>query len=85
MQVRILGLRSEATRSQTTSFSRQLQSVGSSTGMTKGQALDPKSRQAQELAELQQMNEQLKKMGCKTFDLTAELQQTDYRVTPRPR
>lgn len=85
MQIRILSLRTEGQRSRTTAFSRELQSMGSSVGVTDGKSLDRDSRMARELAELRAMNQQLKQKGCKTYDLDAELKQKDFRVTPRPR
>lgn len=83
VQIRILSLRSSGMRSQTTSLSRGLNSVTSAVGMSEGQVEAPDSRQARELAELQEMNARLKTLGCKSFDLDAALKDTNGG-TPKP-
>lgn len=85
MKIWILSLRSDNSRSETSSLSRGLQSFGTGVGMTSGSAPDPKGSRAQKLARLEQYNNKLKELGCKSFDLQAELQQTDMRIMPRPK
>ncbi len=84
MQVMILSLRSENQRSETTSIARQMQSIGSSFGSA-AKPMDLNSRTARDLADLKASNAKLKAMGCKTYDLEAELAQTDMSVTPKAR
>lgn len=85
MQVRILSLRAETSRTQPTLLSRGLQVFSTSVGATDGGSESPDGRHARELAELNAMNARLKELGCKSYDLEAELQQTDPSGTPRPR
>lgn len=85
MQVRILSLRSERQRTQTTALSRNLQAVGSTLGLSEGAAASPSEHQSEELAKLKAYNARLAELGCKTYDLDKELAETDMRSTPRPR
>lgn len=85
MKVWILSLRGDNARTQTSTLSRGLQTFGTGIGMTSGSAPDPKGNRAQQLARLEQYNNKLKEMGCKSYDLQAELQQTDMRIMPQPR
>lgn len=85
MQVRILSLRSASLRSSPTLLSRGLQSVSASLGATEEVPEDTRVQQGERFAELQAMNARLAELGCKTYDLEAELQQTDPGETPRPR
>ncbi len=85
MKVWILSLRGDGSRSDTSALSRGLQSFGTGIGMTSGSAPDPKGSRAQKLARLEQYNNKLREMGCKSFDLQAELQQTDMRIMPQPK
>lgn len=82
MQVRILSLRSENKRSQPTSLAKQFESLGSSFGGSK-KPEETGTRAARDLADLHASNAKLKSMGCKTYDIEAELAQTDMSVTPR--
>ncbi len=85
MKVWILSLRGEGARSETSSLSKGLQYFGTGVGMTSGSAADPEGNRAKKLARLEQYNNKLKEMGCKSFDLQAELQQTDMRIMPKPK
>lgn len=85
MKIWILSLRGDNSRSETSSLSRGLQSFGTGVGMTSGSATDPKGSRAQNLSRLEQYNNKLKEMGCKSFDLQAELQQTNMQIMPQSR
>lgn len=84
MKVWILSLRSENSRTSTSSLSQGLQFFGTGVGMTAGSAADPEGTVASKLAQLESYNNKLKEMGCKSYDLQAELQQTDMSIMPRP-
>lgn len=85
MKVWILSLRGEGARSGTSSLSKGLQYFGTGVGMTSGSAADPEGNRAQKIARLESYNNKLKELGCKSYDLQAELQQTDMRVMPQPK
>lgn len=85
MQVRILSLRSEGLRTQPSALSRGLNTATTAVGLSEGLGVDPGTRQARELQELERYNTRLQELGCKSYDLQKELQQTDLLVTPRPR
>ena len=84
MKVGILSLRGESSRTRTSSLSQGLQFFGTGVGMTAGSAADPTGTAASKLAQLESYNNKLKEMGCKSYDLQAELQQTDMSIMPRP-
>lgn len=83
VQIRILSLRNSGRLSQTTSVSKGVNSVTSMVGMSEGNLEGSSARQARDLAELKEMNERLKSLGCKSFDLDAALNDTTGG-TPKP-
>ena len=82
MQIRILEVRDYNERNATTAVSRALQSGVTSLfgGSTAGS--DPQAQTAKDRAMLDAYNRQLAAKSCKTYDLDAELRQSDFRVTP---
>ncbi len=82
MQIRILEIRDYDERNRTSAISRSLQSgVAAVTGGTTA-GTDPSGAYAKDRAMLDAYNAQLAAMGCKTYDLNAELQPKDFRATP---
>lgn len=82
MQIRILEIRDYNERNTTTLASRALQSgVGTVFGGTTS-GLDPNGQYAKDRAMLEAYNKQLAAKGCKSYDLNAELQPKDFRVSP---
>lgn len=84
MQVRILEARTSGSAPPPSTLSRALQSsVGSLFGTA---SKTPSSASASQplRADLDRDNRKLAAAGCRSFDLDAELAQTDFRVTPSP-
>ena len=82
MQIRILEIRDYNERNNTTGLSRSLQGgVTAIAGGTKS-GTDPSGTYARDRGMLHAYNAQLAAKGCKTYDLDAELQPKDFRVTP---
>ncbi len=84
MQVRILDLRDYASRSQSSSVSRGVQSAV--TGIFGGtdHGKNPDQQYARDLARLEAYNRQLVAKDCKSFDLKSVLQPKPVRDTPSP-
>ena len=85
MQVRILQIRDYAPGSKTSNLSRNLQ--GFATGLFGGtkRGLDPDARYQRDVVNLKEQNEFLKAQGCRSFDIEAELKNTDINHTPTAR
>lgn len=82
MQIRILEIRDYNERNTTSQAARALQSGASTVlGGTKA-GTDPHGRYAQDRAMLEAYNRQLAAKGCRSYDLEAELQPKDFRVSP---
>lgn len=84
MQVRILEVRDYTARDKSTKASHGLQSVV--TGILGGskRGTDPDGDYARDVAKLQAYNQQLVTKGCKSFDLSKELQPKPVTETPTP-
>lgn len=84
MQLRILEIRDYRARSQSSAASRVFQKGFSAIlGGTKA-GTDPDGTYASDRAKLDDDNRRLVAMKCRSFDLDAELQPKDFRVTPVP-
>ncbi len=85
VQVLILQLRGYGDRKQASGFSRGLQSAFVGTVGTTAIGVDPDGAHAADLKKLQDYNQKLAGLGCKSYDLNYELQQTDPLETPAAR
>lgn len=84
MQVRILQLRGFDDRKQVSSFSRGIQAGMAATFGNQSHGVDPQGQQAADIQALQASNQRLVAMGCKSYDLQKELNETDPHETPAP-
>jgi hypothetical protein len=82
MQVRILQFRDYNAQTNSSQFSRGLQSIFSSTVGTSSKGLDPNGTHADDLRMLTAYNQMLVDKGCKSFDLQSQLQQKDPNSMP---
>jgi hypothetical protein len=85
VQIMILQLRGYGDRKQASGFSRGLQSAFVGTVGTTAIGVDPDGAHAADLKKLQDYNQKLAGLGCKSYDLNYELQQTDPHETPAAR
>lgn len=85
MQVRILQVRAQNQREDSSAAARGMQGVVRPIfgGTTAGE--NPDADLSRDLAMLEAYNTQLAAKKCKTFDLAAELKKTDPKDLPRPR
>lgn len=84
MQIRILQLRTYNENEQASALSRAFSSV--TTPLFGGSAAQaPNGKYQRDVAQLETDNARLAAAGCKTYDLKAELAETDMSKTPRPR
>lgn len=84
MQVRILQIRDNAERKQTSAVSRLAQQVVTPIYGGTQRGADPDADYRRDLAMLQAYNRRLAANKCKTFDLDAELKPQPVQHTPRP-
>lgn len=85
VQLLILQLRGNGSRTKSSGLSRGLQSALSATVGTTATGSDPDGQHAADLKRLQDYNQRLSAMGCKSYDLDYELKQTDPLVSPSAR
>jgi len=85
VSVLILQLRGYGDRKQASGFARGLHSAFSATIGTTATGSDPDGQHAADLNTLRDYNQRLAAMGCNSFDLDAELKQTDPLISPSPR
>ncbi len=89
MQVRIIQIRGYDEHKQSSNFSRSLQSVFVGTVGTSAKGLDPSGDHANDLKQLQDYNQRLVAMGCKSFnlehDLSPGMKDTPAATVPAPK
>lgn len=84
MQLRILEIRDYEARQHTSALSHGLQTGATSIfGGTSANA-DPADIYVEDRARLEAYNQRLAALNCKSYDLAAELQPKDVKVTPTP-
>lgn len=84
MQIRILQIRDYESRSKPSSASRTLQSITTPIFGGTRQGMDPDGQYQRDRAMLDAYNARLAEKHCKTYNIDAELQNTDVNETPRP-
>jgi len=84
MQVRILQLRGFDDRKQASSLSRGIQAGMAATFGNLSHGVDPQGQHDADIQSLQAYNQRLVALGCKSYDLQKELNETDPHETPAP-
>src|SRR3954451_13728369 len=77
MQVRIMTIRDQGTRGQSSALSRGIQSGFAATFGNLDHGVDPEGEYAAEVKQLDDYNQRLVTMGCNSYDLQFELNQKD--------
>jgi hypothetical protein len=85
VQVLLLELRGSANRKQATAVARGMQSAFAATIGTNKIGTDPQGDLAADFKKLRDYNQRLVDKGCNSYDIDAELQQTDPNETPAAR
>jgi hypothetical protein len=85
VQLLILQLRGSGSRTQASGLSRGLHSAFAATVGTTATGSDPAAENAADMKKLQDYNQRLASMKCKSYDLDYELKQTDPHEMPSAR
>lgn len=84
MQVKIMEMRGFSDRKQASILARGIQSGFSATFGNVSHGVDPNGEYQSELNTLHQYNQRLVTLGCKSYDLDAELNKRDIDDVPTP-
>lgn len=84
IQVKIMEMRGFSDRKQASILARGIQSGFSATLGNESHGIDPNGEYQSELNMLQRYNQRLVTLGCKSYDLNAELNKRDIDDVPAP-
>lgn len=84
IQIKIMEMRGFSDRKQASALARGIQSGFSATLGNLSHGVDPNGEYQGELNTLQQYNQRLVTLGCKSYDLEAELNKRDIDDVPAP-